>query len=504
MQVAAVRERAALAEAAARRGGRGRGPGAAAAELGCVDDTRAPPRCRPSARRAHASCSPRRRSSSAVAERGPDAGDRLVRDAARAAPGRDRARRASPSSQSSRLGSKSPVPLAVETLVRTSPVSREQQVVAEREIARRPQRPRPRGAGSSRASTPDGGSSPCAGGSPPRRARAARRRARSRHVSTGVSGRSCASTATSECQKQRDRKRVALADLREHGAAGVDEVVGVEVVVGELRVARLRAARRRRRRRRAPTTSRRRARRSRVRRDLLRARAEARRGSRFPRRPPSARRSCRRAPRRSRARSRGRARCRESPARSRSTSGRSAGRAGPARASGMPMPVSATSITALSPSTNVRTVTVPPAGVNLSAFESRLPTSCERRSRSPRTAATSASSERESISRGCARAPPTTRPRRARSRHVDVREVQLQAARVEPGDEEQVADQALQPLGAAVDDREEALLLVVQLARLALADHLEEAHHRRQRRPELMRDGRDEIVLQPVELALLA
>ena len=82
-------------------------------------------------------------------------------------------------------------------------------------------------------------------------------------------------------------------------------------------------------------------------------------------------------------------------------------------------------------------------------------------------------------------------------------EVQLQAARIEARHEEEVADQPLQPLRAAVDDREEALLLVGELARLALPDHLEEAHHRGQRRAELVRDGGDEVVLQPVELALL-
>ena len=84
-----------------------------------------------------------------------------------------------------------------------------------------------------------------------------------------------------------------------------------------------------------------------------------------------------------------------------------------------------------------------------------------------------------------------------------VGELQLQAVRVEARNEEQVADQPLQPLGAAVDDREEPLLLLVELARLAFADHLEEAHHRRQRRPQLVRHRCDEVVLQPVELPLV-
>ncbi len=88
-------------------------------------------------------------------------------------------------------------------------------------------------------------------------------------------------------------------------------------------------------------------------------------------------------------------------------------------------------------------------------------------------------------------------------RGVTSREVQLQAARVEPRDEEQVADQALEPLGASVDDREKLRLLLRQLTRLAVSDHLEEAHHRGQRGPQLVRHGGDEVVLQPVELALL-
>ena len=37
----------------------------------------------------------------------------------------------------------------------------------------------------------------------------------------------------------RDRERVSLADLREDCATGVDQVVGVELLVGEVRIARL-------------------------------------------------------------------------------------------------------------------------------------------------------------------------------------------------------------------------------------------------------------------------
>ena len=61
--------------------------------------------------------------------------------------------------------------------------------------------------------------------------------------------------------------------------------------------------------------------------------------------------------------------------------------------------------------------------------------------------------------------------------------LQLKPVRVEPRHEEEISDEPLQPLRAAVDDREEPFLLVGQLAGFALADHLEEAHHRRQRGP---------------------
>ena len=57
-------------------------------------------------------------------------------------------------------------------------------------------------------------------------------------------------------------------------------------------------------------------------------------------------------------------------------------------------------------------------------------------------------------------------------------ELQLDPARVEPRDEQEVADEALQPLGAAVDDREEALLLGRQRTGLGLviSQAIAEAH----------------------------
>ena len=124
VEVAAVGERAALAEAAARRGGRGRARAAARR----TRRRRRPgsrPRCRPSARPGLAVVQPAPRFEQAPS---PSAGqtprDRLVRRRRRAGRHRRRPRRASPRPTRARFGSKSPVPVAVETLVRASPASR--------------------------------------------------------------------------------------------------------------------------------------------------------------------------------------------------------------------------------------------------------------------------------------------------------------------------------------------------------------------------------------------
>ena len=75
------------------------------------------------------------------------------------------------------------------------------------------------------------------------------------------------------------------------------------------------------------------------------------------------------------------------------------------------------------------------------------------------------------------------------------------ACRPRPGEEEQVADEVEEPVRVALDDAQEPALLVGQVAGLAVEQELGVAPDRRQRRAQLVRDERDELVLQPVELA---
>ena len=84
---------------------------------------------------------------------------------------------------------------------------------------------------------------------------------------------------------------------------------------------------------------------------------------------------------------------------------------------------------------------------------------------------------------------------------VEAVDVEDELAGLHLRDEEQVADEVEEPLRVALDDAEELALLVRQLARLAVEQELDVAPDRRQRRAQLVRHERDELVLQPVELA---
>ena len=90
-----------------------------------------------------------------------------------------------------------------------------------------------------------------------------------------------------------------------------------------------------------------------------------------------------------------------------------------------------------------------------------------------------------------ARRPPRGRPAR-RSR--------LSVPGLDLGDEQQVADEPQQPPRVALDHVEELPLLVGDLARLLLEQQLEVADDRRQRRAQLVRDEREELVLEPLRL----
>src|SRR5262249_23575172 len=77
------------------------------------------------------------------------------------------------------------------------------------------------------------------------------------------------------------------------------------------------------------------------------------------------------------------------------------------------------------------------------------------------------------------------------------------ATAVEARHEDDVVDEVVEPMAVAIDDLEETLLLVAELAHLPTPQNLQVAEHRRQRGAELVRHAADEKVLQPVELAEL-
>ncbi len=67
-------------------------------------------------------------------------------------------------------------------------------------------------------------------------------------------------------------------------------------------------------------------------------------------------------------------------------------------------------------------------------------------------------------------------------------------------DEEQIADEAQQPPGVALDRLEESALLGVEVAGLFVENEVEVAANRRQRRAQLVGDQGEELVLEAVEL----
>src|SRR6476469_5980088 len=118
----------------------------------------------------------------------------------------------------------------------------------------------------------------------------------------------------------------------------------------------------------------------------------------------------------------------------------------------IPIPVSATS-TATSPfCEKTRTSTLPPSGVNLTAFEIRLSSSCPRRPGSPLTGGTSSSVHSSltawAAARGAA-APTDSRANGLARQRCEVRvlEGELELSRSEPRHEEQVVDEPFEPRG---------------------------------------------------------
>ena len=164
------------------------------------------------------------------------------------------------------------------------------------------------------------------------------------------------------------------------------------------------------------------------------------------------------------------------------------------------MPVSSISRSAVSPSAFRRTSTRPPFGVNLSAFETRLSSICASRA--------AIAVELPDAADVCGQHDPLrVRDRRGGldalvhdQTEIDGLALDRELARLDLGEEEQVAHELEQPLRVPLDDLEVAP--APGLGRLeVLEQQLDVAADRGQRRAQLVGDERDELVLEPVELA---
>ena len=165
----------------------------------------------------------------------------------------------------------------------------------------------------------------------------------------------------------------------------------------------------------------------------------------------------------------------------------------------MPGPVSVTDTsTSLTPS-DIARPTVPPSGVHWIAFARRLETIW--RTRSPSVTRTTPSMVDSS----------SVRPARLRLRlerrvralaedaHVDFLAQDREAPRVELREVEDVTDEPLEPSSLLGDDVERAAprLLVLEHA---VAQRRDVTANRRQRRPQLVRDGHEEVARQLLRL----
>ncbi len=162
----------------------------------------------------------------------------------------------------------------------------------------------------------------------------------------------------------------------------------------------------------------------------------------------------------------------------------------------MPGPLSITCTCTISPSDASSTSTRPcAAGTNLAAFESRLMSTCTRRSRSARTMGT-ASGSREST-RDVLRSEQVGRGGERVFDHcleVDLGHVPLRTTGFELGEVEHLIDESRETLAFLGDDGQE----LVPLRRVEIGivvQDLGERADRGQRRAELVRHGRHEVVL---------
>ena len=137
----------------------------------------------------------------------------------------------------------------------------------------------------------------------------------------------------------------------------------------------------------------------------------------------------------------------------------------------------------------------PSAGVACRAFVTRFVTICRMRSPSPSTTGLRlrrARAGRRWRPRASSRCAPAARSQTASE--VDLLDVEREAARLEAGEVEQVADQPLQAPGLREHDLERRLLLLLAVDH-AVGDRLHVPLDRRQRRAQLVRDAHQEVAL---------
>ena len=149
------------------------------------------------------------------------------------------------------------------------------------------------------------------------------------------------------------------------------------------------------------------------------------------------------------------------------------------------------------------TCTGPPSGEYLIALSTRFTSTWRTLSGSAATGGRPSGARSESSIAGgrCAPAAATTarRPRARRTRSIG----DVDRVGVEPARPQDVVDDPGEALGLARDHAQHALALLVGERHIGAAQCHRRAVDRRQRRPQLVRDRRDEVALQPLERALV-
>ena len=165
---------------------------------------------------------------------------------------------------------------------------------------------------------------------------------------------------------------------------------------------------------------------------------------------------------------------------------------------GTPTPVSVTRTTTSPSSRPARTSTRPPSGVNFTAFDTRLSTTCLSRSSSPHTIPTSSATSRPSSMR-VRRGPLPDQGEDVGEAGLHRHQARLEdhAPGLDLGEVEDLVEELEQVLARRPDVTEVFLLALVQVAEQPVEEDLGEADDRVERRPELVRHAREELGLVP-------